>query len=127
MNLVMGGADTKYSIFLIRETNRLKTVSELSEFQKYEKLDLHYLTLQRTDEKFVVALPIELSRQLGLLASLIQFRCTKYFRDDLTLFFEDAQCFDRILKPSLEICKTPGARRCEFQYRSIQRIFVVSD
>ena len=30
-SIVMGGADTKYSIFLIRETNRLKTFSELSE------------------------------------------------------------------------------------------------
>ena len=48
-------------------------------------------------------LPIELSSQLGLVASLIQFKCTKYFRDDLTLVFEDAQCFNSISEPSSEI------------------------
>ena len=44
-----------------------------------------------------------LSSQLGLVASLIQFKCAKYFRDDLTLVFEDAQCFNSISEPSLEI------------------------
>jgi hypothetical protein len=55
-------------------------------------------------EKFVVssgisgietaALAIELSSQLGLVASLTQFKCTKYyFHEDLTDFFEDTQCF----------------------------------
>ena len=33
----------------------------------------------------MAALPIELSSQQGLVASLIQFKCTKYFRDDLML------------------------------------------
>ena len=37
---------------------------------------------------------------MGLVASLIQFKCTKYFRDDLTLVFEDAQC--RIFRCSLQ-------------------------
>ena len=45
-------------------------------------------------------IPIELLSQLGLVASLIQFKCTKYFRDDLTLVFEDAQCPD-------EKCQSP--------------------
>ena len=49
---------------------------------------------------------IELSSQLGLVASLIQFKCTKYFRDHSTLIFEDAQCFNSISEPSLEIWKT---------------------
>ena len=31
-----------------------------------------------------------------MVVSLIQFKCTKYFRDDLTLVFEDAQCFNFI-------------------------------
>ena len=35
--------------------------------------------------------------------SLIQFNCPKYFRYDLTLDFEDAQCFDSISEPFLEI------------------------
>ena len=38
--------------------------------------------------------------QLGLVASLIQFKCTKYFRDDLTLVIEDAQCSNSISEPS---------------------------
>ena len=50
--------------------------------------------------------PFELSSQLGLVASLIQFKCTKYFRDNLTLVFEDAQCFNSISEPSSEIWKT---------------------
>ena len=33
-----------------------------------------------------------------MVASLIQFKCTKYFRDDLTPVFEDAQCFNSISK-----------------------------
>ena len=41
---------------------------------------------------------LELSSQLGLIASLIQLKCTKYFRDDLMLVFEDAQCFNSISK-----------------------------
>ena len=41
--------------------------------------------------------------QLGLVASLIKFKRTKYFRDDLTLVFEDAQCSNSISEPSLEI------------------------
>ena len=45
--------------------------------------------------------PIELSNPLALLASLIQFKCPKYFRDDLTLVFEDAQCFYSISEPLL--------------------------
>ena len=49
------------------------------------------------------ALPIELSSQLGLVASLILFKCTKCFRDDLTLVFEDAQCFNSISEPFSEI------------------------
>ena len=49
------------------------------------------------------ALPIELSSQLGLVASLIQFKCTKYFRDDLTLVFEEAQCFNSISEPSSDM------------------------
>ena len=52
---------------------------------------------------WTAALPFELSSQLGLVASLIQFKCTKYFRDDLTLVFEDAQCFNSISGPSSEI------------------------
>lgn len=28
---------------------------------------------------------------MGLVASLVQLKCTKYFRDDLTIAFEDAQ------------------------------------
>ena len=32
-------------------------------------------------------------------ASLIQFKCTKYFRDDLTLVFQDGQCFNSISIP----------------------------
>ena len=49
---------------------------------------------------------IELSSQLGLVASLMQFQCTKYFCDDLTLVYEDAQSFNSISKPSPEIWKT---------------------
>jgi hypothetical protein len=46
-------------------------------------------------------LPNELSSQRELVASLIQFKCTKYFRDDLiTLVLEDAQCFNSISEPS---------------------------
>ena len=31
----------------------------------------------------------------------VQFKCTKYFRDDfITLVFEDAQCFNSISEPS---------------------------
>ena len=33
------------------------------------------------------------------MASLIQFKCTKYFRDDLTFVLEDAQCFNYISEP----------------------------
>ena len=72
------------------------------------------LTLQRTTKNslsragfelasssfWTAALPTDLSSQLGLVASLIQFMCTKYFRDDLTLVFEDAQCFNSISEPS---------------------------
>ena len=62
------------------------------------------LTLQRTTKNSLsragfefapsgsqtAALPIELSSKLGLVASLIHsVRCTKYFRDDVTLVFED--------------------------------------
>ena len=75
------------------------------------------LTLQRTTKNslsraglelassgfLTAALPIELSSQLGLVTSFIQFKCTKYFRDDLTLVFEDAQCFNSISEPSSEI------------------------
>ena len=43
-------------------------------------------------------LPIELSSKLGLVASLVQIKVTKYFRDDLTLVFEDAQCFNSIIE-----------------------------
>ena len=50
-----------------------------------------------------VALAIELSSQLGLVASLIQFKCTKYFRDDLTLVFEDTQRFNSISEPFSEM------------------------
>jgi hypothetical protein len=52
------------------------------------------------------ALPIELSSQWRLVASLIQFKCTKYFRDDLTIVLEDAQCFNSISEPFLEKRKT---------------------
>ena len=45
---------------------------------------------------FELALPTELSSQLGFVGGLIQFKCRKYFRDDLTLVFEDAQCFNCI-------------------------------
>jgi hypothetical protein len=41
-----------------------------------------------------------------LVTSLIQFKCTKYFRDDLTLVLEDAQCFNSVSEPSSEIRKT---------------------
>jgi hypothetical protein len=34
------------------------------------------------------------------------FKCTKYFREDLTLVLEDAQCFNYISEPSSEIRKT---------------------
>ena len=43
---------------------------------------------------------------LGLVTSLIQINCTKFFHDDLTFVFEDAQCFNSILEPSSEIWKT---------------------
>ena len=36
----------------------------------------------------------------------IQFKSTKCFREDLTLVFKDAQCFNSILEPSSEIRKT---------------------
>ena len=39
---------------------------------------------------------IQLSSKLGLVASLIQLKCTKYFCDDLMLVFEDAQYFNSI-------------------------------
>ena len=54
---------------------------------------------------YTAALLIELHvfSQLGLVASLIQFKCMKYFRNDLALVFEDAQCFNSILEPSSEI------------------------
>ena len=42
------------------------------------------------------ALLIELSNQRGLVESLIQFKCTKYFRLHLTLVPEDMQCFNSI-------------------------------
>ena len=35
--------------------------------------------------------------------ALIQFKRAKYFRDDLTLVFEDAQCFNSNSEPSSEI------------------------
>ena len=35
-----------------------------------------------------------------------KFKCTKYFRDDLTLVFDDAQCLNSISEPSSEIWKT---------------------
>ena len=41
----------------------------------------------------------ELSSQRGLIVNLIQFKCTKYFRDDLTFLLEDAQCFNSISEP----------------------------
>ena len=40
---------------------------------------------------------LRVSRPTG--SELIQFKCTKYFRDDLTLVFEDAQCFNSIRCP----------------------------
>ena len=72
------------------------------------------LTLQRTTKNslsragfelassgfLTAALPIEPSSQLGLVTSFIQFKCSQYFRDDLTLAFEDAQCFNSISEPS---------------------------
>ena len=85
-----------------------------------EQLDSYQSDTAENNEKFVVssgiwtrifgfldrrALPIELSSQLGLEASLIQFKCTKYFRDDLKLVLEDAQCFNSNSEPSSEIWK----------------------
>jgi hypothetical protein len=52
------------------------------------------------------ALPIELSSQRGLVATLIELKCTKYFHNDLTLVLKDAQCFNTISEPSSEIWKT---------------------
>ena len=52
---------------------------------------------------YTATLPIELLSQLGLVASLIQFKGMKYFRNDLTLVFEDVQCFNSISEPSSEI------------------------
>ena len=50
------------------------------------------------DRKFVVS---KVERDLNssgyyrqLVRSLIQFKYTKYFRDDLTLVFDDAQCYN---------------------------------
>ena len=40
-------------------------------------------TLEHTAHIWTAALPIELSSQQGLVASLIQFKCTKYFRDKI--------------------------------------------
>ena len=48
------------------------------------------------------ALPINTSSQLGLVASLIQFKCTGYFHDDLTFVFENAHCFKSIS----ELCRS---------------------
>jgi hypothetical protein len=70
-----------------------------------------------------------------LIARLIQFKCTKYFRDDLTLVLVDAQSVSIIIqnhsqrlekavsyysKNSLVDC---SVRICEFKSRSSQRIF----
>jgi hypothetical protein len=46
------------------------------------------------------------STGIGSESLIIQFKCTKYFRDDLTLVLEDAQCFNSISEPSSEIRKT---------------------
>ena len=48
---------------------------------------------------------MELSSQQGVVASLIQFKCTKYFCDDLTFDLEDAQGFNSISESSSEIRK----------------------
>ena len=40
-----------------------------------------------------------------MVASLIQLKCTKYFHDDLTLVFEDAQCFSSYLRTILRDMK----------------------
>jgi hypothetical protein len=39
-------------------------------------------------------------------ASLIQFKCMKYFHDVSTLVFENTQCFNSISEPSSELWKT---------------------
>ena len=39
------------------------------------------------------ALLIEVLSQLGLVAGLEQFKCPKYYRNDLTLVLEGTQCF----------------------------------
>ena len=47
------------------------------------------------------ALPVELSSPQGLEASFIQFKCTKYSRDNLTLSMRlDVQCFNSISESS---------------------------
>ena len=66
--------------------------------QKTTKNSLSRAGFELTSSGFYTAAPrIELSSQLGLAASLTQFKCTKYFRDDLPLVFEDAQCFNASL------------------------------
>ena len=55
---------------------------------------------------WTAALQIELSSQLGLAASLIQFKCTKSFRVGIALVFDDAQCFSPISEPPSETWKT---------------------
>ena len=47
------------------------------------------------------ALPVELSSPQGLEASFIQFKCTRYSHDNLTLSMRmDVQCFNSVSEPS---------------------------
>ena len=68
--------------------------------QRYEKLICFHPYTATTNEKFIG------SSQRGLVASLIQFKWTKYFRHDLTLVLEDTQCLNSISESSSEIWKT---------------------
>ena len=56
--------------------------------------------------RLLLYVPIELLSQLGLAVNVVQFKCMRYFCDDLTLVFEDAQCFNSISESSPEIWKT---------------------
>ena len=47
--------------------------------------------------------PIELLSQLGLAVNVVQFKCAKYFRDNLTLVFEDSKCSNPISESSSEM------------------------
>ena len=66
--------------------NRLQESMQFQNHPKrYEKLICFHSYTATTNEKFLG------SSQRGLVSCLIQFKCTKYFRHDLTRVLEDTE------------------------------------